>query len=61
MRKLKKNYERKSNSVLAMSVCWCPCEGASCACWDARSENYTAYLNLANNSRSYITKANYEA
>lgn len=59
MRKLKKNYERKSNSVLAMSVCWCPCEGASCACWDALTENYTNHQELVKNSNANIKKANY--
>lgn len=59
MRKLKKNYERKSNSVLAMSVCWCPCEGASCACWDAHTENYTNHQELVKNSNANIKKANY--
>ena len=60
MRKLKKNYERKSNSVLAMSVFWCPCEGVSCACWDAHTENYTAYLKLVNDSRKNVKVSNYE-
>ena len=41
MRKLKKNYNRKNNSILSMSVCWCPCDAASCACWDAHTENYS--------------------
>ena len=60
MRKLKKNYERKSNSVLAMSVCWCPCEGASCACWDVNTQNYNNYQSLVEGSRSSTTRANYE-
>jgi|MucameStandDraft_1065616.scaffolds.fasta_scaffold03092_21 hypothetical protein len=60
MRKLKKNYERKSNSVLAMSVCWCPCEGANCACWDANTQNYNNYQSLVEGSRSSTTRANYE-
>ena len=60
MRKLKKNYNRKNNSVLSMSVCWCPCDAASCACWDAHTENYSAYRNLASTSRKSTQMANYK-
>ena len=60
MRKLKKNYNRKNNNILSMSVCWCPCQGASCACWDAHTENSSNHQEIADNSRYYVQKANYE-
>ncbi len=59
MRKLKKNYNRKNNSILSMSVCWCPCQGASCVCPDVNTQNYATYSNLVNTSRKSTTKANY--
>lgn len=59
MRKLKKNYNRKNNSVLSMSVCWCPCDAASCACWDAHTENLKNHQKLVDVSKDSTTKANY--
>lgn len=59
MRKLKKNYNRKNNSVLSMSVCWCPCQGAQCVCSDAHTQNYKTYQNLVNNSQYSTQMANY--
>ena len=60
MRKLKKNYNRKNNSILSMSVCWCPCQGASCVCSDAHTQNYKTYQNLATVSKHSTQMANYE-
>ena len=59
MRKLKKNYNRKNNSILSMSVCWCPCQGAQCLCSDVHTENYSNYKHLADISLESTQMANY--
>lgn len=59
MRKLKKNYKRKNDSIVAMDHCWCPCDAAFCICSDAHTQNYANYKQLATNSRASTHNASY--